>query len=163
LIPLRLPVSLLLDGLSDTDRADPLLAELEEYPTATGAKPAIGYRDEQGIAVLREWGPNEKLLPMFQWPVRSESDTMLEEIAPYQSGDARVLLPHLGGKDLLSPLMLWWLLLYGMSIVACYEPELWVSELDVNRSLRAVPIEAALDVALEALPELILEALTETR
>jgi hypothetical protein len=56
--------------------------------------------------------------------------------------------------------MLWWALLFGLSSVARYEPELWIGALDVNRSPLAVPIEAALDAALEALPDLILDALT---
>ena len=63
--------------------------------------------------------------------------------------------------DALSPLMLWWALLFGLSMAARYDPEMWVAELDVNESKAAVPIEAALDVALEALPELILDALTD--
>jgi hypothetical protein len=56
--------------------------------------------------------------------------------------------------------MLWWVLMFGLSSVARYDPEVWVAALDVNTSEQAVPIEAALDVALEALPELILDALT---
>jgi hypothetical protein len=63
--------------------------------------------------------------------------------------------------DFLSPLMLWWVLLFGLSSVARYDPELWVAALDVNRSKQAVPIEAALAEALIALPELILAALTQ--
>jgi hypothetical protein len=56
--------------------------------------------------------------------------------------------------------MLWWLLLFGLSSVARYDPELWVAELDVNAPEKnAVAIEAALEAALTALPELILEAL----
>jgi hypothetical protein len=159
----RLPLSLLLDGLPDTDRADVLLPELEEYPTATGAEPAAAFRDE-GIAVLSEWGPNGKLLPIFRWRPHNaspdEREQKLEQIAPHWSGDDRVLVPRLAGKDLLSPLMLWWLLLFGLSIVARYEPELWIRELDVNTSRLAVPMEAALDVALEVLPEWILAELT---
>jgi hypothetical protein len=61
--------------------------------------------------------------------------------------------------DLLTPLMLWWVLLLGLSSVARYDPELWISALDVDTSKQAVPIEAALDAAVVALPELILEAL----
>jgi hypothetical protein len=54
--------------------------------------------------------------------------------------------------------MLWWLLLFGLSSVARYDPELWVAALDL--SLRpAVPIEATLDEALVAIPGLILSAL----
>jgi hypothetical protein len=70
------------------------------------------------------------------------------------------MLPRLNGKDAPAPLMLWWLLLFGLSSVARYDPELWVAVLDVNTSEQAVPLEAALDEALDVLPELILTALT---
>jgi YaaC-like Protein len=59
--------------------------------------------------------------------------------------------------------MLWWALLFGLSSIARYDPETWIDALVVNDSELAVPIEAALDVALEALPELILDALTPPR
>ena len=56
-------------------------------------------------------------------------------------------------------MMLWWALLFGLSDVALRTRGMG-QPLDVNNSPLAVPIEAALDVALEALPELILAALT---
>jgi hypothetical protein len=151
----RSRVELLVDGLPATEEANVLLAALAEYPTASAGEPST---------TTAEWAPNNKLLPTFVWYTHGDPawnhDQKLEEIAPYWSGNDRVLIPRLGGRDFLSPLMLWWLLLFGLSIVARYEPELWIRELDVNRSRLAVPIEAALDVALEVLPERILAALT---
>ncbi len=84
----------------------------------------------------------------------------LDVIAPDYHG-TRLLLPRLS-VGLLSPLMLWWVLLFGLSMIARYDPELWVAALDVNDSPQAVPIEAALDEAMNALPLLILDALTTT-
>lgn len=72
-----------------------------------------------------------------------------------------VVLPALPVGDYLSPLMLWWVLLFGLSMVARYDPEVWAAALDENVSADAVPIEAALDAALEAVPDRILDALTE--
>jgi hypothetical protein len=70
------------------------------------------------------------------------------------------LVPGIGAsKDLLDPLLLWWLLLYGFSILARYEPGHWRQLLDVDTSPWAVAIEAALDVATDTLPDLILHAL----
>lgn len=57
--------------------------------------------------------------------------------------------------------MLWWVLLYGLSSIARYDPELWVAVLDVDGSDQAVPIEDTLNEALDALPDLILAALAE--
>jgi hypothetical protein len=45
--------------------------------------------------------------------------------------------------------------------VARHDPELWVEALDGNYSEQPVELEAALAEALEALPDLILDALSE--
>jgi hypothetical protein len=85
----------------------------------------------------------------------------MDAIAPdHRDQGIRMLLPRLNGSDFLSPLMLWWVLLFALSSVARYDPELWIAALDVNQSQQAVPIEAALAEALIVLPELILAALT---
>jgi len=164
---LGLPLELLLAGLavdpSPDAPLDPdaLLAEIEaHYPTAAGA--AIpGWQGHP--ALLRRWAPTGESLPLLCWPAIREPGTYaeLEAIAPnYRGKGVRVFVPRIDGRDFLSPLMLWWLLLFGLSSVARYDPELWVAALDVNTSEQAVPIEAALDEALDALPELILAALT---
>ncbi len=72
------------------------------------------------------------------------------------------MLPRLADRDFLAPLMLWRLLLFGLSSAARNDPELWIAAIDVNSSPQAVPIEGALEEALETVPELILDALTKT-
>jgi len=62
-------------------------------------------------------------------------------------------LPALGGGDSPSPLMLWWALLYGLSILARYEPAVWTSALDLEQSPLAVGLEQVLRVAEERIPE----------
>lgn len=141
--------------------ADPLLAELIDHdPSSSGVHavpPARGMTNVQ-----RRWAPNRECLPTFCWPgVQALDEAALERIAPdYRARGQRLMLPRLNGKDAPAPLMLWWLLLFGLSSVARYDPELWVAVLDVNTSEQAVPLEAALDEALDVLPELILTALT---
>jgi hypothetical protein len=72
----------------------------------------------------------------------------------------RHLLPTLPAHDEhLAPLMMWWLLLFGLSIFARYHPELWAQALDVDHSEHAVPLEGLLDRALEVVPTLLYEAL----
>jgi len=68
------------------------------------------------------------------------------------------LIPAVGGV-LLPPLLLWWVVLFGLSILARYEPAVWRAALDVETPL-AVPLEDVLDEALEAVPHWILWALT---
>jgi hypothetical protein len=57
--------------------------------------------------------------------------------------------------------MLWWLLLLGLSSIARYNPEAWISTLNVNDSPAAVAIEVTLDTAVTAVPNLILQALLD--
>jgi hypothetical protein len=57
--------------------------------------------------------------------------------------------------ELLNPLMLWWMLLFGLSILARYNPSLWVEALQVDSSELAVPLEGLLDRALNAVPALV--------
>lgn len=72
----------------------------------------------------------------------------------------RWLLPAAPGSDEpFVPLTAWWVLLFGLSIFARYDPGLWSSSLNLDSSERAVPLGLLLDEALEAVPELIAEAL----
>lgn len=172
--PLRQPLQLLLDGLTPgASDVVGLLDELKQYPSAgePGGLTGVGGYHPPGLIrtaddpqpIMTTLAPNGRLCPWFIWSQvgywEGAACPALEEIAPVYRNGSRILLPALAGR-LLSPLMLWWVLLFGLSSVARYDPEVWVAALDVNISEQAVPIEAALDVALEALPELILDALT---
>lgn len=158
------PLELLVDGLPPGADQETLLRHLHEYPAAESAY--MGNTFGMGKDnIVTQLGP-EGILPMFRWPtvptdIRRRA-RHLNKIAPdYRGLGTRLLFPGVGDKDALSPLMLWWALLFGLSSIARYDPETWVAALAVNDSELAVPIEAALDAALEALPELILDALTD--
>lgn len=62
-------------------------------------------------------------------------------------------------RDVLRPLQMWWCLLYALSHVARYRPAIWTASLDADASRLAVPIESALQDALEVVPRLVLLAL----
>lgn len=157
-----MPLELLIDGLPPNADLDTLLRYLSDYPTAEGAYMwhTQGMREDVLVTQPSPVG----LLPVFCWPdvptdigLRARQ---LNTIAPdYRSRGTRLLLPRAGSRDALSPLMLWWALLFGLSSIARYDPQTWVGALAVNDSELAVPIEAALAAALEALPDLILDAL----
>ena len=150
----RAPFELLVDGLPEDSEA--MTELLARYPTAAGAVPKVL---AQTGGVQHQLTGTEKSLPVIVWPQFRIAWHQLDAIAPeYGAFGQRILLPSVAG-DPLSPLMLWWVLLFGLSSIARYDPELWVDALDLNRSKLAVPIEAALEAALEALPELILDAL----
>jgi hypothetical protein len=50
------------------------------------------------------------------------------------------------------PLTAWWVLLFGMSIFARYDPGLWNTTLNLDRSGRAVSLRLLLDEALRGAP-----------
>jgi hypothetical protein len=60
-----------------------------------------------------------------------------------------------------TPLTAWWVLLFGLSIVARYDPGTWSRALNLDDSSGyAVPLRLVLDEALARLPWIILTALT---
>ena len=63
-----------------------------------------------------------------------------------------------GTEDPPSLLVTWWAVLFGLSMLARYHPVEWVAALDPDSSAEAVVLELALNVALEVVPELVLEA-----
>lgn len=88
----------------------------------------------------------------------------LEDVAPSDGHHSKT--PHLsptlpGHERALSPLMMWWVLLFGLSIFARYHPGVWAQTLDVDESEHAVPLEAVLDRAVDVLPGLVHAALLE--
>lgn len=64
-----------------------------------------------------------------------------------------------GGNHPMDPLMIWWAVLYGLSMLARYEPASWTKLIDVNASSSAVPIEFLLNTALEAVPDLLADTI----
>jgi hypothetical protein len=99
---------------------------------------------------------------VFVWPeVRGLSPwPEIDEIAPeHPTMRRRHILPGTGGVTRPSSLLMWWMLLYGLSSVARYEPEVWVDALDVDNSPLAVPLEQALETAVDVVPALIRDAL----
>jgi hypothetical protein len=154
-----IPLRLLLSGLPPGETPQQLLDELTNYPTAAGAEPEAHTIGTE-VKTVQGWAPDGKLCPAFSWPGRPTNKLALDAIAPIYRSRDRILVPRVGGS-LLSPLMLWWVLLFGLSMVARYDPEVWIAVLDINECEQAVPIEAALDQALDAVPDLILAALTE--
>jgi YaaC-like Protein len=72
---------------------------------------------------------------------------------------AQYWFPAVGGQRL-HPLIVWWAVLYALSMLARYEPQRWADVIRVNTSRWAVPLEHLLNGALDALPEVIFAALS---
>jgi hypothetical protein len=64
--------------------------------------------------------------------------------------------PSVGGSDRMAhPLLAWWSILFALSMLARYEPKVWVNCISVNESKDASAVEHLLDQALSSIPELI--------
>ena len=153
---------LIVCGLTPGASPGQLEEDLSHYPTAAGARirtdPHLGAVGTAST-VMMGTTPEGRDCPRVTWPGRPETHPRLDDVAPvHRETGARMMLPSIGDRDLLSPLMLWWALLLGLSSIARYDPELWVGALDPSKPT-AVPIEITLERALEALPGLILESL----
>jgi hypothetical protein len=62
----------------------------------------------------------------------------------------------------MSSLLTWWTLLFGLSILARYEPAVWMAALDYDSSNLAARLDAVLATGLERVPELVLATLSAT-
>jgi hypothetical protein len=149
-----------LEALEGEALHEALAEELAWYPQSEGWEPRPG---PGAVRLMRneEYGWDADV----RWPVESPGERVLvEELrAPeYRGPRDRWLRPVLNDSgDRLSPLMTWWALLYGLSMLARYHPAPWTQSLDVDASQFAVPLEVALDEALESVPRLVLRALRE--
>lgn len=82
------------------------------------------------------WGMN------IVWKTKRPIETVVFA-DPSDVGESKSLLPTLPEQNaVLNPLMTWWILLFGLSLFARYEPELWMEVLNVDRSPLAVPLES---------------------
>jgi len=82
----------------------------------------------------------------------------------YWRAQERWLVPVIGDEsDRLPPVLIWWVLLFGLSLLARYEPVAWQAALDLDHSPIADPLTKLLDDALEIVPGLLFTAATAPR
>lgn len=160
-----------LRGLPAPEDAAVMNRLLAMYPDGSGAK-AETY---QGTLQFHKtpWGPGVSV----QWPTpgvqaRYGEPPPAELVAAhvhnrvprYRRTEEHWLIPEVGdGSDQLPPLLLWWVLLFGLSLLARYEPATWRAALDLDRSPVADPLKELLDDALVIVPDLLFEAATQDR
>jgi hypothetical protein len=152
----------------NTEAVNRLLAT---YPGAAGVR-ATTYQGNLQFSPT-PWGPGVGAM----WP---EADIQERAVEPppeefpgvnahnrapgYRIGEERWLIPVVGdGSDRLPPVLLWWILLFGLSLLARYEPAAWRAALDLDRSAVADPLRQLLDDALVTVPALLFDAATQDR
>jgi hypothetical protein len=147
------------EGKSDQERDQALEAELSHYPSTEGWRPLR----PQGLRLERPGHDGWDVEVIWEAESASIGARDLEfESHAFQHRIRREwwLRPDVNESgDYLWPLMTWWALSYGLSMLARYHPAEWTSALRVDESPETVPLEAALDAALDAVPHFVLEAL----
>ncbi len=109
-------------GLPSGANAEQITVELGHHPAAAGAgiriEPHLGTPGTQD-EVVTEMTPEGRDCPRVTWRGPRKNHPPLDRVAPeYRGTGIRCLMPTLPTGDLLTPLMLWWVLLLGLSSVA---------------------------------------------
>jgi hypothetical protein len=131
-----------------TDGADQdALAGL--YPALKQA--AVGWR-ECGI------GSTPAGIPVVHYEITFPNG--IRDLAIYR-GDTVILPAVPGTTSEMQPVMIWWAILYSLSMLTRYRPETWTELVNVDASKYAVPVEFILEVGLDAVPDVIAHALDE--
>jgi hypothetical protein len=118
-----------------------------------------------GLQAQIQWqmtaGGRSVLLDVANPKPQLPQEVALDEIAPeYRWVGRRWLRPALSGsQEPPSPLLTWWALLFALSMLARYHPAKWATALDRRQSPAAVELERAMDLAVEAVPHLVLNAI----
>lgn len=125
------PMELLVAGLPIGRNADELCTELARYPQVADA----GVRTDRHLGPV---GTSAEVSRASRPRARSASASsgpntvrvIVRVLTPSPPSTARPgcvsSSPALVRRDFLSPIMLWLVLLFGLSSVARYDPELWV-------------------------------------
>ena len=147
------------------DGPEPLIelgALLDSYPSAQGwsiegdANPFVRISADKALVRLHWDMPESSGSATARW--RYLQDHIVTSVPG--SHDVFYLPPGLGADNqVLHPLVIWWSLLFGLSVLARYHPDAWIPMLDVNTSEEATVLESILDDGLTTIPQLLLQAL----
>ena len=152
------------DKMPDHSSREPWLRDLvAQYPAlhAWNADPSQweGY-EVAGVpeTSIRMWLPRSTTESVSEEKINA----IIDRVAPqYRYRTNRYIRPSIEGDDKPppSPLMTWWLLLYSFSMLARYHPRKWTDLLNLDKPGCATQLQYALQTALSAVPQLVLEAL----
>jgi hypothetical protein len=132
------------------------------YPDAIGAV-ATTYQGELQ-STTSPWGPGLGVTwtqAEVKEPRGEPSPHPQNKSAEREYFEERWLIPVVGdSSDHLPSVLIWWVLLFGLSLLARYEPAAWREALDPDQSPIADPLAQLLDDALEIVPHLLFTAAT---
>lgn len=112
----------------------------------------------------QDWpGPNMQLSLRWAKPEGVATGHVLDRSLVIYRGNT-LAYPTLGrASTTVHPLMAWWMVLFSLSMLTRYQPDVWTQMIDVNRSPQATAIEYVLETAVSAVPDLIDEAIDFVR
>jgi hypothetical protein len=129
---------------------------LDRYPNSGCV---VARRTDGSIAQFHT--PRGPVLDIY-WPADTPDlpgrRTTLDRIAPSAPGGDRWWRPRVGGAEM-NDLMMWWALLFGLSMLARYEPAGWNGMLDLDHNPIAAHLIRLMDAAVDVVPELVLRVL----
>ncbi|MGW3410493.1 YaaC family protein [Streptomyces sp. NPDC000888] len=113
-------------------------------------------------------GPEEELevflpsaLALTAGPEEGRRES-LKRATLYRGPSDAYVFPALGGMNgPVHPLLAWWAALFGLSILARYEPDAWAEIIDIDGSPTANAVEHLLDQAIVVVPHMALLAITD--
>ncbi|MDX2979311.1 YaaC family protein [Streptomyces microflavus] len=143
-----------------------IAAFLANYPSLKGwshtpdSPNSVLWRDRgNGQQALEVFLPSALTLPVDQREADLEA---LKRATLYRGPSDAYAFPALGGMPgPVHPILAWWAALFGLSILARYEPASWAEMIDIDGSPTANAVENILDQAITVVPHIALSAITD--
>lgn len=106
-------------------------------------------------------GPEEQLRLYWPDPGHGSHPNPADQLAAYR-GQTQLAMPNLPNATRPAhPLMAWWATLFGLSMLARYQPDRWTNMINIDRSPSAIAVEYLLQEALDAVPDLVDQTLDQ--
>jgi len=141
-----------------TENRPTLAAYLDRYPSLADRITMTPTGQQQ------DWpSPNMGLSLQWARPDGMVVGHVLDQRLTMYRGNALAYPTIDGAANTVHPLMAWWMVLFSLSMLTRYQPDVWTQMIDVNRSAHATAIEFVLETALSAVPDLIDEAINQVQ
>ena len=143
---------------------------LKPYPTLTSVglpKPWEivkhgGQRVAPGNLIILVWEVGQPHMDLAAWNVGVRELISYPEGGQWEREPRGYAVPVVGTNAApLHPLATWWAILYTMSMLARYSPDLWTRLLNPDRSREAERIRHVLDTALDLVPYLVVREIAQ--
>lgn len=141
-------------GADYSAQADALSDYLSRYPTLAERTPFTRVGQPVGLQLQGDGTCSVAFrVPDASLTRYPTAEAFESSVAVMARGTWRVY-PSLDNSGMpVHPLLVWWAILFRLSMLSRYEPETWDRMTDVNRSPDAVPAEHLLDRAISSVPE----------